>query len=212
MLEFIREIERNNKGGQKYALYRCMECKERKEVIKLMTRVKAGHVKSCGCLRKKNCRELFLSHGMSESLEYNAWRSMKYRCYCKSYKCYNNYNSKGITVCERWLHSFENFFSDMGPKPSPELTIERRNNNGNYEPENCYWGTDEEQANNKSNNVRYKYKGKYQTLSRWARELGYNASTLHKRIIDLNWSIEKALTTPIEVHRKIYHENTLPDY
>jgi hypothetical protein len=78
---------------------------------------------------------------------------MKLRCYNKNFKEYKHYGGRGITICKRWLESFENFFEDMGPKPFQKSSIERINNNGNYEPGNCKWSYPEEQNRNRQYNV-----------------------------------------------------------
>lgn len=88
-------------------------------------------------------------HGMSKSVEYNAWRNMLTRCYSPQCKEYRNYGGRGITVCDRWRHSFLDFYHDMGPRPSSRYSLDRLENDGNYEPSNCAWRTSKEQGNNR---------------------------------------------------------------
>ena len=81
--------------------------------------------------------------------EYKSWITMRQRCLNPNKDCYHYYGGRGITVCHRWRNSFENFLEDMDPRPSPELTLERNNNDGNYEPDNCKWATRKEQSQNR---------------------------------------------------------------
>lgn len=107
----------------------------------------SGNTKSCGCLRKEQLPELRITHGMSNSSIYCCWRNMLQRCENPNHVGYKNYGGRGIKVCERW-HTFENFLKDMEECPKG-LTIERKNNDGNYNSKNCIWATPKKQANNR---------------------------------------------------------------
>ena len=95
-----------------------------------------------------------LKHGHARtpkhSVEYNSWQSMRQRCLNPNYHHYKDYGGRGISICGRWLDSFEAFLADMGGKPSQHHTLDRKNNNGNYNKRNCRWATSKEQASNRS--------------------------------------------------------------
>lgn len=130
--------------------------------------------------------------------EFRAWRQMRSRCYDSNMNGYENYGGRGISVCDRWIDSFENFLADMGRKPSPKHSLDRINNDGNYEPSNCRWASKLEQDNNRRTNRFLELNGKRMTLAQWARSLNINVVSLSSRLRK-GWSVEKALTTPIRV-------------
>lgn len=113
---------------------------------------------------------------------YASWASMKTRCYNKNSNSYKYYGAKGITVCDRWLHSFENFMADMGPKPGPSYSIDRIDGSGNYEPGNCRWATKLEQQNNTIFNNMIEFGGKVQSISQWARGIEITPASLRARL------------------------------
>lgn len=121
------------------------------------------------------------THGMTGTKEYNAWCNIKKRCYSKSHAQYGDYGGRGISVCQRWLDSFESFFTDVGRAPSPAHTIDRSENDGNYEPGNVRWATRSEQNSHRRNVVLLTFAGRTQNLSSWAREIGKPLETLQWR-------------------------------
>lgn len=141
------------------------------------------------------------THRRTGSPEYLSWRAMKMRCTIPNATAYDRYGGSGITICDRWLNSFENFLDDMGPRPSADYSLERIDNLLGYSPENCRWATKKEQANNRRNNRLWTYQGETKTVSAWAKQVGIHKTTLLDRVVDFHWSIEKALTTPVNGYR-----------
>lgn len=141
--------------GNKRWLCRC-ECGTFKVVFAQV--LKNGGTKSCGCYIRELSRNRLLRHGHTthgnRSQIYDAWQSMRSRCNNPKNKAYRNYGGRGIAVCERWNSSFLDFVADMGEPPSANLSLDRINNNGNYEPENCRWATWTQQRHNRRDSVR----------------------------------------------------------
>ena len=146
---------------------------------------------------RRKFREGYCKRGKCHPL-YDVWRNMKRRCYYKNSKCYKNYGGRGIIVCDEWLSDFNIFLKwALENKWKKGLTIDRINNDGNYEPSNCKWSTMHEQLLNRRNNHFIVYKGKRKTISEWSKILGIHKSTLSRRIEMWN-DIDKAFETPID--------------
>ena len=154
--------------------------------------LRGGKTASCGCARRESVRQRQVRHGMYGSPVYKVWVNMKGRCLNPKNAKYHRYGGRGIKICQEWIDSFDAFFRDMGEPPSPLHTIERKDNNGDYCPENCQWATKQEQANNVSRNRCLTYGGRTQTLAMWSRERGINPSTLQTRIAR-GFSVARAL-------------------
>ncbi len=157
--------------------------------------LRGGGTQSCGCRRREGVRARRLSHGMTKSAEYRVWLHMKRRCTNPKDSNYHNYGGRGISYGPRW-EKFENFFKDMGPRPSPKHTLERADNSKGYGPDNCVWATIKEQARNRRTNVLLTYNDVTQPIAAWAEELGIKYDLLHHRI-SKGWSIERAFTEPM---------------
>lgn len=122
---------------------------------------------------------------------YHSWRAMMTRCYYKSSHKYPSYGGRGISVCQRW-HVYENFLADMGERPL-NLTLDRRDNNGNYEPGNCRWATQIVQNRNRRDNRKIQFAGENISQTEWAERTGIPLGTIRHRL-KKGWSIERALT------------------
>lgn len=189
---------RNSSTHQAQFLCRC-DCGNEKVIRANALRM--ALTKSCGCLQIENGvmqgglsrpKHGHCSNGVSPT--YISWRSMWNRCTNVAHDGYARYGGRGIAVCERWL-KFENFLADMGERPDG-MTIERKDANGNYCPENCHWATSKAQNRNKRNNKLHFYKGESKTVNEWAEVLGIRLSTLEKRL-RIGWDIVRAIESPI---------------
>ncbi len=192
-LTVIERHPENTNQGKSQWICEC-SCPPRNRVVVSSGNLTSGHTKSCGCLITEHCQTVLLSshstHGLSKTAEYNIWAGMKGRCHDPENKDYPAYGAKGITVCDRW-QEFEAFYEDMGPRPTSRHSIDRRENDKGYYPENCRWATKVEQANNRSSNVYYEVDGERLTLTELARKHGLLPATLKKRLKFM--SMEKAL-------------------
>lgn len=193
----------DNRGKQ--PCWKCV-CDCGTEKIVQGNSLRSGAIQSCGCLHREVTGSINRTHGYTGTRLYMTWQNMRARCYRKSAKRYDDYGGRGITVCDEWRVSFE-AFRDWALQSgySDELTIDRIDVNGNYEPGNCRWISNNEQQFNRRNNRNITFNGKTQTISQWAKEYGLECKTLQGRLDKSGWSIEKALTTPVDntkIHRK----------
>lgn len=181
----------NNKNGKAVWICQC-ECGN---YCKATTGgLKTGNNQSCGCLHKETFSNK--KHGKRNTRLYRIYAHMKCRCYDANNKDYMDYGGRGISVCDEWLNDFDSFYRwaiKNGYKD--ELTIERMNVDGNYEPTNCTWATRAEQCNNKRSNILITFGKKTQNLKQWSDELGTSYTKLYQRLYVRGWSVEKAFTT-----------------
>lgn len=160
-----------------------------------------GNSNSCGCYKSERVSVSAAirnkTHGMKGAPEYKVWCSMLNRCNHANDHAFANYGARGVKVCERW-RKFENFFADMGHRPTPNHSLDRIDNDGNYELSNCRWATLEQQQNNRRVNRRFTYNGETHTIAEWSRIVDINYYTLWSRLCDRNWTTEDALTLPLQ--------------
>lgn len=155
---------------------------------------------SCGCLRRETMEAFWKSHtthGGRRSREYRIWREIKSRCFNENCWAYKYYGGRVITMCDRWRASFANFIADMGPRPSPRHSIDRIDNDGNYEPGNCRWATRVEQARNTIKTRFATINGERRPLREWAEISGIEFYTLYTRSRRLGWP-DSELLRPVK--------------
>lgn len=188
-----------NREGKRGRWWDCV-CECGNKIVVHSSSLNGGISISCGSM---SCDGRF-KHGMSLTPVYKVWIGIVQRCTDKNYTYYHNYGGRGIKVCDRWLNSFDDFYSDMGDIPNG-MTIERKDNNKGYSKDNCKWATWTEQNNNKRSNINIKIGENTKTVTQWAKHLGINKSTIYSRV-RLGWGIKDAITIPI-AHRKNKEKN-----
>lgn len=178
---YLTAINVNSVSKSRAILWNCV-CSCGNECVVSTNNLRNGHTKSCGCYMKKRTSEINSTHGKSRTSEYYIWKTMKSRCENKSNISYKYYGARGIMVCERWFNSFENFINDMGLRPSNKYSIDRIDNNGNYEPSNCKWATKFEQAGKKRSNKILEFNGETMILEDWARRLNITSGAISNHL------------------------------
>ena len=167
-------------------------------------KLRNGHTQSCGCYKSYRNSVTHFKHGHCKSQklrssEHKTWGSMIQRCHDEKCKSYPRYGGRGIKVCDAWRNDFSVFLNDMKEKPSPSHSIERIDNNGNYEPSNCKWATKLEQANNRRNTYEVEWQGEPIQLKYLCKNLNLPYHTIWQRLERLGWDIEKAINTPSRI-------------
>lgn len=204
VLKLDHKKQKLNKKGIKtgrvyYWLCRC-ECG--KEKVIRGSNLTTGLSQSCGCLRKEISSRYFeeqrTKHNLSKSRIYRIYQHIKHRCYLVGDVDYKNYGARGIKICEEWKNDFKAFYDwAMLNGYADNLTIDRIDVNGNYEPSNCRWVTKEIQNKNTRRNINITYNGKTHNVREWSKIIGISAFTLYDRL-NRGWSVEKTLATPLK--------------
>lgn len=199
-LTVVKRVTNETKNG----VFWLCKCDCGNESVVKASNLRSGSTKSCGCIRKKTIPSF--RHGMSRTRMYGIWGGMKDRCSNPKYHGYMNYGGRGISVCEDWKE-FTNFYEwSMSNGYQDNLSLDRIDVNGNYEPSNCRWTTMMVQSNNKRNNRFIEYNGERKTLKEWSRETGLSDACISERL-KFGWSIEEAITIPSKVEVKYYEYN-----
>lgn len=153
------------------------------EVIARADQLKNGHTKTCGCFYNKEIITLIKRYGKSAERIYNIFHGMKQRCYNPNSTEYKNYGGRGISICDDWMNAPQDFITwSLENGYEDTLSIDRIDNNGNYEPSNCRWTTVIQQANNTRRNIYIKFHGETKTLAEWSRVLGFDYELVYGRL------------------------------
>jgi len=187
-------------AAKKSLMWFCVcEC-GRKSVVR-GSHLRMGKINSCGCSKGMYISEKKTKHGLCHTAEYRSWSMMKNRVFNKKNPAYKNYGGRGISMCDEWIESFERFYADMGNKPSPDHSIDRINNDGDYCPENCKWSTSIEQSRNTRRNVFIEVNGESRCVSAWAQKMGVPKRLIYGRL-KAGWSAYSAVTKQVS-HSKL---------
>ena len=190
-------IERVKNVGKKVS-WKCL-CDCGKETIVLTTNLTTNRIKSCGCLKNQKLIERSTKHNQRHTKLYEVWKTMKQRCFNSNNKSYHNYGGRGIIVCDEWKDNYQAFYEwSMNNGYKEGLSIDRINNDGNYEPSNCRWADRFTQNNNTRQNKPVVIDGVSKTIHQWTREYNIPVEIVRNRLYNKHWDIVKALTTPVK--------------
>lgn len=161
----------------------------------------SGHTQSCGCLHRERTIKANATHGLSGHRLHMTWTLMVQRCTNPNNPEYVNYGGRGIKVCDEWRHNFQAFYDHVSNLPNygeEGYSLDRIDNGKGYSPGNVRWATGSEQMRNSRRTHLIEFRGKTQCVTAWAEELGIDPNTLSSRLLYLSWTVERALTTPVD--------------
>lgn len=188
----------NNKSPDGSFIWMCRcDCGSNVEVASTILR--KGYKNMCDVCRIENIRLGKISHNMSTTNTYKSWIGMKDRVTNKNHIHYKNYGGRGITIYEKWINSFENFYKDVGDRPSLKHTLDRIDNDGNYEPGNVKWSTKKEQMRNRRNTIFLSYEGVVKSIDDWCEQLNIKKHLVYSKIRS-GWDKEKILQLYVNKH------------
>ena len=186
----LHRVGNDARGG---ATWRC-RCQCGNERIIITAQLNSGKSKSCGCLKVEVAKQFWTTHGRSRTRIYSVWRGMLRRCHNVQCKTYPRYGGRGIQVCERW-HTLDHFVADMGQPPFKGAEIDRVNNDGNYEPENCRWVTRRANVMNSTGPRFVTINGSTKCVKEWCAHFGISPGSVYKRL-GRGWNVTDALSIP----------------
>lgn len=175
-------LERASNDGPHKTQWLC-RCSCGIQRVVLTSSLRSGKSQSCGCLNRDIVVGMRTKHGgCLNDPEYTVWRGMKQRCRDRNQEGYANYGDRGVSVCADWLYDYARFLDDMGPRPGPEYTLERKDNDGPYCKDNCVWATRKQQNRNKRSTIWIVIGGERRCLGEWAEVLHVSYGTLYYRV------------------------------
>ena len=190
-LTVVSALRKYSSGTIRWFFHCRCSCGKEKDIYK--SSIIGGLTRSCGCLLEETRivtgSKATKTHGDASrqkgvAPEYDTYRSVLKRCYNPSQKHYKNYGGRGISVCQRWLDGYENFLADVGRKPGPRYSLDRINNNGDYEPGNVHWATPKQQGRNRRTNRKVQHNGETLCISEWAEKTGIPKATVGRVLIE----------------------------
>lgn len=201
-LEVVEQVDdKIEESGRHRKRWRCKCHNCGGETIVTSDALTGGQQVSCGCYHKQHVKEMFRTHGMTDTRLYYVWCGIKNRCYCESTPEYASYGARGIKMCDEWKSNLLKFrewalsngYDESAPRGA--CTIDRIDVNGDYEPSNCRVVSQREQMQNTRKNHFITYNGETLTLAEWSRRTGIPSGKIRTRITRLGWTPERALTT-----------------